>query len=123
MNERDGNADNEVMQQLRVELGDEYTDALSEQLTNSTEHEEHGIPFGRCVFPSPTETKQVNMVVHTETRQVDMNGDPAMYAYMVIDTLWVFQVMDSERFIKRYAFPDTDGSLAAALDALGIGGP
>lgn len=62
------------------------------------------------------------MIVHTKTGLTDINEDAALYAYMVIDSVWFFQVMDSERFVKRYAAPATDSSLAAALQALGIGG-
>ena len=114
--------DNEVMAQLRAELGDEYVAALSEQVTNSSETEETPIPLGRRCFPSPIDFKQVNMIVHTETGLTDENGDPTTYAYMIIDSVWIFQVMNSERFVKRYAATGTDASLAAALQSLGITG-
>ena len=115
--------DNEVMAQIRAEMGDEYVAALSEQITNSSEFDNIPISIGpRPCFPMPVREKQINMVVHTGTGTVDMNGDPAMHAYMIIDSIWEFQVMNSERFVKRYAPPSADGSLAAALQQLGIGG-
>ena len=62
------------------------------------------------------------MLVNTETGEMDMDGDQATYAYMVIDSVWIFKVVGSERYMKRYNARGIDGSLAAALDQLGIGG-
>lgn len=46
--------DNEVMAQLRAETGDDYVNALLEQLTNSNEYETLVVGFGRRCFPLAT---------------------------------------------------------------------
>lgn len=114
---------NSVLEAMSDKVGAPYVKALLMQITtasdNNDDFEKIHVPFNRKVIPDSMVLHKLPVSVTAETGKYDSHNNPKTYSYKVVDYVFVFKVLNGERFIKRYAAYNED-DLADAFDDLDV---